>query len=259
VDAACVRDARNLAEDAQWRLLAVEYARSRGVQERRLVRGAPPGSRVDMSWYFFVAIGHGRVVLIDCGTDALSRPGRQGLRDRWSIASAVRVEEALGRVGLAPSDVTDIVLTHFHWDHVDGLGRFPGATVHAHGAEWRRVPARLREAVESEGRLRAVSGGERALWPGFVVREAGQHTPHQLMVQLSCATDPVVIAGDAAYLYRNIVEGRPVTISAASEQNVADVAQAVQAVGADHVIPGHDPALFDRYPSGVDAVAAICM
>lgn len=253
-----MHDVAALIDAPRWHLFAVEYARSEGVPERRLVRGGPGGSRVDMSWYFFVVVGHGRVVLVDCGTDALSRAGRRSLRERWSIARAVGVEEALARLGLGPEQVTDVVLTHHHWDHVGGLAAFPRASVHAHRHEWRRVPSRLRRPVEEDGRLRALAGAENELWPGLRVREGGRHTANHVMVELDCGERTVVIAGDAAYLYRNVDEGLPVTVTASEERNVADVARAVEAVGAENVLPGHDPAVFERHPSGADGVAAIC-
>src|SRR5690606_33399106 len=121
-----------------------------------------------------------------------------------------------------------------------GLPRFPRAAVHAHPGEWRRVPARLRRAVERDERLRAISDPAEP-WPGLRIRESGRHTAHQLMVEVACESGSVIIAGDAAYLYRNVEQGLPVTVSASDEQNVADVARAARAVGAASVIPGHDP------------------
>ncbi|MBB4904831.1 MBL fold metallo-hydrolase [Actinophytocola algeriensis] len=43
--------------------------------------------------------------------------------------------------GYAPSDVTDIVLTHLDLDHSGGLPDFPGARVHLHDAEYRAAMA----------------------------------------------------------------------------------------------------------------------
>jgi glyoxylase-like metal-dependent hydrolase (beta-lactamase superfamily II) len=249
-------DLRPAIAGAKYGLYAVEYARSEAVAISRLMRGSRGGA-VDMSWYFFVVVGGGRVALVDVGTDALSRR-RSELRSRWSIARATDVSSALSRTGLSPGDVTDVVLTHHHWDHVGALGRFDAATVHAHRGEWRRVPARLRTPVERSDRLATFDEANAEIWPGFAVREAGRHTAHQVMVELACERGPVVIASDAAYLYRNVEEGKPVTVTVDRRANVADVAAAAARVGAANVLPGHDPALFERHPSPVRGVAAIC-
>jgi len=206
------------------------------------------------------------VVLIDCGTNALSHPGSD-LRSRWSIADAVPVTEALGRLDLAPEDVTDVVLTHHHWDHVGALGLFETARVHVHPAEWRSVSRSLRAPVEDSGRLRLLGDSaqneqneplEGLILPGLGAYEAGHHTAHQLMVTVACEGGAIILAGDAAYLYQNIEGGLPVTATRDATQNVADVSAAVRGVGAGRVIPGHDPEVFLRYPSADPRVAAIC-
>ena len=253
-----IDDASAHREDDRWRLLAIEYARSRDVVERRLVRGAAAKARVDMSWYFFVAIGRGRVVLIDSGTNALARVGGQALRQRWAIDRAVSVTDALGRVGLEASEVTDVVLTHHHWDHVDGLGLFPNATVHVNAQELRAIANHVRQPIVEAGRVRTFSGPDLALWRGLAVREAGLHTRHHTMVEVCCPSRRVIIAGDAAYLYRNIDRQVPVTNTVDPRRNVAAVAAAARSVGARNVIPGHDPRLFERHPSNLEGVAAVC-
>ncbi len=202
-------------------------------------------------------------MLIDCGTNVLSRPGSD-LRSRWSIADAIPVTEALGRLDLAPEDVTDVVLTHHHWDHVGALGLFETARVHVHPAEWRSVTRSLRAPVEDSARLRLLGEGaqneqpESVVLPGLGAYEAGHHTAHQLMVTVACEGGAIIIAGDAAYLYQNIEGGLPVTVSTDASRGVADVVEAVREVGAGRVIPGHDPEIFLRYPSAHPRVAAIC-
>ncbi|HJL18277.1 MAG TPA: MBL fold metallo-hydrolase [Sandaracinaceae bacterium LLY-WYZ-13_1] len=228
------------AQDDGWRVHAVEYARSEGLPARRMDPEAAPDARVDVSWVFFVAVGHERVVLIDCGTDALA--SREGFRRRWAVTRAVGVREALGRVDRIPAEVTDVVLTHHHWDHVGGLGHFPRATVHVHRGTWARVPARLRRPVEREDRLHLVDGSAATLAPGLTVRRTGRHTAHHLAVRVACPDGPVMLAGDAAS-HRDSIDRLPAPI---------------RAVGDDAVIPGHDPAIFTRHPGPTDGVAAIC-
>lgn len=112
--------------------------------------------------------------------------------------------------------------------------------------------------MEESDRLRLVEGDTAEIASGLTVRYAGAHTPGQLMVRLTCADREIVIAGDAAYLYRNVEQGRPVTVTVDRDRNVADVAAAVQSVGAENVLPGHDPALFERHPADTAGVALVC-
>lgn len=249
-------DVRPLVSDDAWHLFAVEVARSEGVLASRIVSGAPRDERVAMSWYFFVAVGHGRVVLIDCATDALADGGDEGRRAAWSVVRGTRVVAALARLELRPRDVTDVVLTHHHWDHVEGLVHFPRARVHVHAREWERVVERVRAPFDA--RVTPFTRRSRRVHEGLTATVAGRHTSHQLMVEIQCADHAVVVAGDAAYLYRNIEQGVAVAETADEALNVRDVARAVERVGRGHVIPGHDPRVFERYPSPTGGVAAIC-
>lgn len=76
---------------------------------------------------YVLDIGAGKVALVDAGNDA--------------TATALLAE--LTRRGLDASAVTDILLTHGHPDHTAGVNRFPGAVVHALGAEVPLVERRV--------------------------------------------------------------------------------------------------------------------
>ncbi len=299
-------DLRQHRGDLRWTAVVLEYARSQGIRETRLVRGAPPRSAVDMSWYFIALVGFDRVVLVDCGTEQLLAEGSASLRRRWSVVRAHPIGEVLGRVGLTPADVSDVVLTHHHWDHVGALGQFDGATIHARPNEWRRVLALLRRPVEEAGRFSPLQEG--VLFPGLTVREEGWHTPNQVTVQVDCAPpdspgepeadSPLAAApespidttapespidsapespidttaperpideasrflfvGDAAYLYRSLDEGLPSAVTVDRRQNRALLARAVAEFGVRGVVPGHDPAVFSRFPSSIEGVGLLC-
>ena len=70
--------------------------------------------------------------------------------------------------------------------------------------------------------------------------------------------DKVHDGGRAAYLFRNLEERRAVAVTSGVQRNLAAIAALVEEVGADRVLPGHDPALFERYPGPAPGVATIC-
>ncbi|MFK7985061.1 MAG: MBL fold metallo-hydrolase [Sandaracinaceae bacterium] len=247
--------APNVDADA-WQVFALEHAASEGVPASRLVADAEPTERVEMSWGFFAVVGHGHVVLVDTGTDALASPRRETLQRRWGVVRSVSVVEALARIGIAPGAVTDVILTHYHWDHSEGLIRFPNARVHVQQAEWPRVSGWVRNTV-SDDRVRPFSR-RTTVADSLLVRVAGAHTRNHVFVEVPCADRRVIIVGDAVYLPRNIDPGTAVAVTGNTERTVRDVAAAVSEVGANNVLAGHDPSLYARYPSGVEGVAAVC-
>jgi len=245
-------DARPFVSKANWRVYAVEYARSKGVATKRLVAGGAPKGQVDMSWHFYVAVGHGRVVMVDAGSDHFAKKGY--LTPKWSIARSRTVVASLAQLGLKPVEVTDVVLTHFHWDHVGGVASLPKARVHMLPKEWARVSKNLRGPVEAGKRY----VGTGSLPPGFLVTEAGRHTRHHAIVEVACVPKPIVVAGDGIYLWDNLRLKRPVSQNTDPKRSVREMQAVAKRVGQARVIPGHDPAVFTRYPSGVDGVALIC-
>lgn len=50
--------------------------------------------------------------------------------DPGMVASTHSILEPLRSLGVAPSDITDVVLSHHHPDHTVNVGLFPGARVH---------------------------------------------------------------------------------------------------------------------------------
>lgn len=82
-----------------------------------------------------------RLVLVDSGfgtQDPIDWRNRLGPAQHLLRPEYATEETAVAQVislGLDPSDVTDVVLTHFDADHVGGLVDFPGARVHLSAAE----------------------------------------------------------------------------------------------------------------------------
>ena len=119
----------------------------------------PPGmlgpDPVSIEVRCFIIVGTDRVVLVDAGP-----PGTGAV-----------IGEALERAGAGWSDVSDIVLTHSHFDHVGGLseaaGRAAGARIWAGTDDAGAIPVEGGRAVLPllEGDLVGSSDGELVFGP----------------------------------------------------------------------------------------------
>jgi glyoxylase-like metal-dependent hydrolase (beta-lactamase superfamily II) len=169
-----------------------------------------------LDWPLNVAVvrSGNQTILIDSGL-GLEFPGfpRAG-------QLAVRLEAA----GIAPSSVTDVVLTHLHMDHIGGLltdglrDRLrPDLRVHVAAAEaefWQApdfsktvMPAPIPEVLRStaskflaeyDGLLRPFDT-EHEVAPGVLVTRTGGHTPGHSIVRLASRGDRLTFAGDAVF------------------------------------------------------------
>lgn len=119
-------------------------------------------------------------ILFEAGVGAYLDPK---LKDRFGVEGSENVLlESLGALGVLPVDVTQIFISHLHFDHAGGLlsawreGResellFPNALFHVSDAAWERathphprdkasfIPA-LHRQLEASGRLRLVNANE---------------------------------------------------------------------------------------------------
>lgn len=158
-----------------------------------LVQGYPGKSKEQggLGWSTIaLARGHGRVALLDTGRVGV----RKTLFDR------------LARQGVTPAEVTDVLITHLHYDHAENWQCFPNALIHAPGAELDHALAQpigaplwpdfaLRELAGSP-RLRRIAEGPAGL-PGIACFEAPGHSPHHLVFVLEGAP-PTIFAADVA-------------------------------------------------------------
>ncbi|GAB2647567.1 N-acyl homoserine lactonase family protein [Saccharopolyspora gloriosae] len=247
-----------------YRLYALRY----GIGHRTAPENyAPtPGFRypeTDQSLHCFcwLAVSDEHVVLVDVGADEATAR-RRGIDYERDPAESVR------RLGLDPAAITDVVLTHLHWDHAGNLGAFPNATFHVREAElaYATGPSMahrfLRRPYDADkvcelvallhrGRVR-LREGEYEVTPGVTVHPAAGHTPGSQAVRVPTARGPVVLASDARHYLDNRVggdspDGAPFSVVVRTD-DYCDTSVRLDALAPGQVIPGHDPAVSRHYP-----------
>ena len=264
----CVISSAALAQTApSYEVYAVRYATIPGFPVRNLVAGADTVRRLDIAMAVWLARGGGRAVLVDAGFY------RAKFIERWKPADYVKPSDAVSRLGVRPEDITDIIISHVHWDHADGADLFPNARVWIQRDEYehhvgpdgevrdRAIDpdvARMFAALKAQGRLREVAGDSTEIMPGITVYTGGKHTYQSQYASVRTAAGTVVIASDNAYLYENLDRHRPIAQTLDSLSNLrAQDRMGTLASAPRLIVPGHDPAVFVRFPTPGNGVARI--
>jgi len=115
----------------EYSIQAIRYADSPGDSVSDLVMGAPKEEKLDTIYAFWLIRGGGRNILFDSGFH------RERWFKEWTIVNYLRLDEAVKLAGVKPEEVTDVVISHAHWDHMGGIDLFPKATVWIQKEEFR--------------------------------------------------------------------------------------------------------------------------
>ena len=158
---------------------------------------------------FLIRIGDRRV-LIDAGMGPAESAGDQ--HDRVRLIGG-QLLAGLRAVGIETTDITDVVCTHLHRDHVgwlfDAGSRpvFPGATIWFGAGDWRHfvelrdhaLPEHIDHGLRTHAhdeRLRLLDR-DTAVAPGITAIMAPGHTPGHLCVVISSEDQRALLLGDA--------------------------------------------------------------
>ena len=214
-----------------------------------------------MDYYFWVLRAAGTTVLVDTGFD----PAAAARRGRTCVVEPLK---ALDSLGVSRREVSAVVVTHLHYDHIGNLRAFPDAELIVPTRElefWTgRYALRSQFAshvetdeveyvrrAHSEGRVRLTEGTEEIL-DGVVAVEVGGHSPGQQVTVVESESGSVALASDAVHLYEELELERPFAVMHDLERMYAayDVLKGLTKTRAAVVVPGHDPDVFLRFGGG---------
>lgn len=167
---------------------------------------APDGTLPLTLGGFVVRTGD-RVVLIDAGLGRLQRGPYVG----------GELLDSLAAHDLRPADITDVVLTHLHFDHVGWVTQkseivFENATFRCHASDWSHFvdapdaePGAVRKLSPIASRLEPFAG-DVVVAPGVTVRHAPGHTPGSAVVVVADGGERALLLGDAVHCPAELVE-----------------------------------------------------
>jgi glyoxylase-like metal-dependent hydrolase (beta-lactamase superfamily II) len=242
-----------------WEAYAIRYAHHPRMARENFIGGDIHDGPMPMDYFVWAVRSGERVYVVDTGFDAAvaKERGRNHLHCPG---------DGLRKIGIDPAQVTDVIVTHMHYDHSGNHDLFPKATYHVQEREMQFCTGRymtlppMRHPFAANdvcamvrklygGRV-AFHNGDAEIAPGLSVHFVGGHSMGLQMVRLWTRRGWVVLASDAAHYYANMDLGLAYPFTFHVGDTLAGYERARQlADSPNHIIPGHDPEVLTRFPA----------
>jgi glyoxylase-like metal-dependent hydrolase (beta-lactamase superfamily II) len=248
------------AASPEYSIQAIRYASAED-DVSDLVVGAPK-EKIEIAMVVWLIRGGNRNILLDSGYH------RHTFLKEFPSTDYLRPDKAVKLAGVQAEEITDIVISHAHWDHMGGIDLFPKANVWIQKEEYRYYtmdawqgggdhggidPADVEHLVtlNTEGRIRLIDGDNVEIFPGIRAYTGGRHT-YASQYLLVDGNPPFVLASDNVYLYRNLAEHNASATFAESDHaaNIAAQSRMIELAGSvERIVPGHDALQFQKFPT----------
>ena len=233
----------------------------------------PDTDSVDIAFMFWlIKDNKGKKILVDAGCSG----DLQAAID-FGVARFTRPDSMLLKLGVKAADITDIIISHPHWDHIDGIALFPNAQVWIQkedynyyvGQAWQKdanhggfAKRDILHLVERNisGQVTLVNGDDKEIMPGIRVFTGSRHTFDSQYVLVQTGSDKILIASDNIWIYYNLDKLLPAPSYGTFDPKayVAGMQRMkILASKTNYILPGHDDQVFKRFPTVVDGIIRI--
>jgi glyoxylase-like metal-dependent hydrolase (beta-lactamase superfamily II) len=262
------------AQSPDYKVYAIRFASmAHPAAISNFADNGPNTDSVNMAFSIWLIKGdNGKNILVDAGFQNDIEDAKY-----FDLANYIRPDSVLAKVGLQPGDITDIILSHPHWDHIDGVGLFPKAHIWIQkedynyfvGAAWAsdsthggfdKRDVRTMVELNMAHRVTLVDGDNKEIIPNIKVYTGSRHTFNSQYVVVQTRSKSIVLASDNIWIYYSLDHMVP-----ASKGGTLDPAGYVRAMqrmktlasSPKYIIPGHDAKVFTLFPVVADGVVQI--
>jgi glyoxylase-like metal-dependent hydrolase (beta-lactamase superfamily II) len=235
-----------------------------------------------LTFTYLVLKSDDHVAMVDVGYDYRSTNKLKA--DRFGVVDWQPPDKVLAKIGLKPTDVDTVFLTHAHFDHMGAVNDFPNAHFYIQKKElddWHKVldwgekfsflaaaldptDLNIADQLVKNGRMTLLRGYVENILPGIhVLPVFDSHTYGSQIIIIDndidgSKKDRWVVSGDNCYAYENLLginnDGvyLPVGFGVGSQENMIvalDKMMELTNGNVDRIIIGHEPKTWEHFPS----------
>lgn len=243
-----------------YEVFALRYATQQSrYSNMNFIHSTPINGLMPLDFYIWVIRNKDHTIVVDTGfnQEIASKRARDFLHCPRELLKNLKIDA---------NTVTDVIITHMHYDHSSNLHLFPNAKFHLQEKEMSfctggkmshaifRDPFEIKSIHEMINRLFdgkiIFHDGDEEIIPGVSVHLIGGHTTGIQAVRIFTDRGYIVLASDCAHYWDNIEQRNPFPIV----ENVYEMVSGFETLEclADsdkHIIPGHDPKVLKTFVS----------
>jgi N-acyl homoserine lactone hydrolase len=211
------------------RLYLLDCGRNVGKDQSRWSPGVNEGRAIEFSDNCYLVKHDKGLLLWDTGVpDAVAAmpDGMVVAGGAITYRRARTLAAQLAEIGVKPTDVIYLAVSHTHGDHVGNVALFPSSTVLIQGAEYDWAMAgQARPAFAATQTIRKLAGDLDVFGDGSVtILSTPGHTPgHQSLLVRLPKTGFIVLSGDAVHFQDNWTHKRVPSMNFNRDQSLASL------------------------------------
>lgn len=166
-------------------ITALNYGES-VLPESMIFENGDPNAVRDIIFRIYLVKEDNKLILIDAGCETM--PGF----DMKSFIGSVR---ALKNIGISPEDITDVIVTHSHHDHIECVKHFKNAVIHIEKREYKNG----KKYIPKNFKINTFSD-KLCITDSIKIISIGGHSEGSCIVQAKSCDKTYIFAGDECYI-----------------------------------------------------------
>lgn len=176
------------------RIIAFKYGTTEITERMAFVEGNE-NVKLPIALLFFLIEYNNKKILIDVGCNTM--PG-------YELFEFEFPEKLLEKYGIKRNDITDVIITHSHHDHIDAISSYPQATVYIQKNELKFAEKYLKNIK------RVLTFDENKIIDDIIeIKYVGGHSVGSSIVLIKCDEYTYVFCGDECYTKENLLDKKP--------------------------------------------------
>jgi len=166
-------------------IIPIEYGKS-VLPESMIFQGGAEDKFRPIVFMIYLIKTQNRLILADAGCETM--PG-------FDMQDFIGPVKALEKLGIKPENITDVIITHAHHDHIECVSSFKKAVVYIQRDEYESGKGYFADGMDIK-----LFDDEMQICSGVKAIKIGGHSKGSCVVEITDNEKKYIIAGDECYL-----------------------------------------------------------